>query len=71
MKRLVVCCDGTWNTSNQKNPTNVCKVSASVAERDELGVEQQVCYHEGVGSSPAERIRGGAFGWGLSRNVRV
>jgi uncharacterized protein (DUF2235 family) len=68
-KRLVVCCDGTWNTPDQKAPTNVTKLALAVAPDDE-GVTQRMFYHRGVGTKRSERIRGGAFGVGLSRDVR-
>jgi uncharacterized protein (DUF2235 family) len=75
VKRLVVCCDGTWNTPDQVDggrpcPTNVTKLARAVADRDDAGVEQRLCYHVGVGSRPGERLRGGAFGFGLSRDVK-
>lgn len=69
-KSLVICCDGTWNTPDQKSPTNVTKIALALADADADGREQRVFYHRGVGSSPRERLRGGAFGYGLSRNVR-
>ncbi|MHA3022724.1 DUF2235 domain-containing protein [Mycobacterium sp. BMJ-28] len=69
-KSLVVCCDGTWNTPDQKSPTNVVKTALAVADADQGGREQRVFYHRGVGSGPRERLRGGAFGYGLSRDVR-
>jgi uncharacterized protein (DUF2235 family) len=69
VKRIVVCCDGTWNRPDAKSPTNVAKLARAVAERD--GETQQLCcYHAGVGTKRFERVRGGGFGWGLSRNVR-
>jgi uncharacterized protein (DUF2235 family) len=68
-KRLVICCDGTWNTPDQQSPTNVTKIALAVATTDDRGCEQRTFYHRGVGSSPGERVRGGAFGYGLSRNV--
>lgn len=72
MKRLVVCCDGTWNSRSQRAPTNVVKVKDAVAAEDAAGVVQLAHYHEGVGAGvgPIGRIAGGAFGWGLSANVR-
>lgn len=75
MKRLVVCCDGTWNTPDQQQngghaPTNVVKVALALAPADGNGREQRLFYHRGVGTDPAERIRGGVFGFGLGRNVR-
>jgi uncharacterized protein (DUF2235 family) len=70
VKRLVVCCDGTWNRPDAKSPTNVAKLELAVAKRDDAGVEQRVHYHRGVGTGRFDHIRGGGFGWGLSRNVR-
>ncbi len=74
-KRLVVCCDGTWNTPDQlsgriSTPTNVTKVALAIAPSDPNSKEQRVFYHRGVGTSRFERVRGGAFGFGLARNVR-
>jgi uncharacterized protein (DUF2235 family) len=70
VKRIVVCCDGTWNRPDAKSPTNVAKLWRAVAERDDNGLDQRVLYHRGVGTGRFDRIRGGGFGWGLSRNVR-
>jgi len=69
-KRLVVCCDGTWNTADQQDATNVTKFALAVAASDAAGVEQRVFYDAGVGSSRADRFRGGIFGVGLSENVQ-
>ena len=69
-KRLVVCCDGTWNTPDQTSPTNVTKLALAVAERGSDGTDQRVFYVRGVGTTRWERLRGGAFGLGLSRNVK-
>ncbi len=73
-KRLVMCCDGTWNTADQTTagtptPTNVAKVAMALAARDDDGREQRLYYHQGVGTSRSERLRGGAFGAGLFRDV--
>jgi uncharacterized protein (DUF2235 family) len=74
-KRLVICCDGTWNTPDQAAegrpcPTNVTKVALEVAPVGEDGLRQCVYYLRGVGTARGERYRGGAFGVGLSRNVK-
>ena len=69
-KRLVVCCDGTWNFPDQQSPTNVTKVALAVAPEDHTGGEQRVFYHRGVGTGRWERLRGGASGLGVSRDVR-
>jgi uncharacterized protein (DUF2235 family) len=73
-RRLIVCCDGTWNTADQAisghpSPTNVTKLALSLAAEDAAGARQCVYYHPGVGTSRWERLSGGAFGVGLSRNV--
>lgn len=68
-KRLVICCDGTWNRADQPRKTNVAKVALAVRRTSEEGTEQRVYYHSGVGTKRWERLRGGAFGLGLSRNV--
>ncbi len=67
-KRLIVCCDGTWNVADQPSKTNVTKVALSVRPRAD-GMEQRVYYHSGVGTRRWERLRGGAFGMGLSGNI--
>lgn len=68
-KRLVVCCDGTWNTLKQPYPTNVCEVYNAVAA-SAGNLVQEKHYVEGVGNKPWSRLAGGAFGLGLSENVR-
>jgi uncharacterized protein (DUF2235 family) len=75
MKRLVICCDGTWNTPDQSNggrscPTNVTKLALAVAAEGTSGAAQRLYYHPGLGSSRGEHLFGGAFGYGLSRDVR-
>lgn len=67
-KNLVVCCDGTWNLADQPSKTNVTKVALAVRPGVD-GVEQRVYYGSGVGAHRGERLRGGAFGAGLSRNI--
>jgi uncharacterized protein (DUF2235 family) len=74
-KRLVVCCDGTWNTPDERSegvraPTNVSKIALGVADHDGDATPQLVHYQRGVGTRRLERFTGGAFGYGLSRNVR-
>jgi uncharacterized protein (DUF2235 family) len=77
MRRLVLCCDGTWNTPDQESrdgqptPTNVTRIAQAVADHDERGREQRVFYDRGVGTGGAlDRITGGAFGLGVAKNVR-
>lgn len=70
MKRLVVCCDGTWNTASKAAPTNVVRLHEAVAERGDDGVDQRSYYVEGVGTKPLQRMVGGVLGLGLSANVQ-
>ena len=72
-RRVVVCCDGTWNTPDElregaAEPTNVAKLALSVMTGD--GSEQLLFYEPGVGTTPDDRVLGGAFGYGLSANIR-
>ena len=73
MKRLVVCCDGTWNKPDNENVTNVEKIARTVQSDPSAtgGVYQFVYYISGVGagSYEADRLLGGAFGFGLFHNV--
>ncbi|HEU4400600.1 MAG TPA: DUF2235 domain-containing protein [Candidatus Polarisedimenticolia bacterium] len=74
-KRLVICCDGTWNTPDSKDrgkvcPTNVVKMTLSTAEQDPQRIQQRVYYDKGVGTAWYEHLSGGAFGYGLSENIK-
>ncbi|WP_402464136.1 DUF2235 domain-containing protein [Isoptericola aurantiacus] len=73
MKRLVLCCDGTWNHAVSAQVTNVeklvrCVVPGRVEGTDDV---QVVGYVGGVGAHGylVDRLLGGAFGYGLTRNV--
>ncbi len=73
MKRIVICCDGTWNRPDQDDqgtpcPTNVAITASAVTATASDGTPQQVYYQTGVGTRPGERYPG-VFGAGLSRNI--
>ncbi|PZQ51356.1 MAG: peptidoglycan-binding protein [Rhodovulum sulfidophilum] len=77
MKRIVICCDGTWNRLDARKRTNVAKLSEAILgtaiEADGRAVTQVVYYLDGVGAGrgtgglarATDRLLGGAFGWGL------
>jgi uncharacterized protein (DUF2235 family) len=73
-KRLVLCCDGTWNKADQVSnghpcPTNVVKLAYRVAKRD-ANTPQIVFYDQGVGTGNVlDRWSGGALGEGLDDNI--
>lgn len=75
-KNIVICADGTGNTTVKGRGTNVFKLFEAVdgnGHRFPPGPDQQVTiYHDGVGTENLKwlRLLSGAFGWGLSRNVK-
>ncbi|HEY3051967.1 MAG TPA: DUF2235 domain-containing protein [Thermoanaerobaculia bacterium] len=75
MKKLIVCCDGTWNQADQVRKdgqpcvTNVLKMAVRTAKRDG-DVPQLIYYDQGVGTgNAADKLFGGAFGDGLEANI--
>src|ERR1700761_2433380 len=74
MKRLVICCDGTWNNADSRSPeTNVALLARSVhATQDTGGTMQIVLYLRGVGTSglQTEVLIEGATGLGIDENIR-
>ncbi len=72
-RKLIVCCDGTWNKpfSVDSPPTNVVKMVRAIRPVDDNGISQLVYYHAGVGTNNwYDSIMGGAMGVGLSGNVQ-
>jgi hypothetical protein len=61
--------DGTGNSAAKLHKTNVWRLYQAL---DLAGDDQIAFYHDGVGKSGFRPLQllGGAFGWGLSRNVR-
>lgn len=77
-KRIIICCDGTWQSvahGNQTIPSNIAKISRSIAnyyvDENELMAPQIVYYDSGVGTGVGviEKQRAGNFGLGLDENV--
>lgn len=50
MKRLVVCCDGTWQDLEKDYPTNVVKITQAIKHLDDNGIRQTIYYDEGIGA---------------------
>lgn len=77
MKRIIILCDGTWNTSDSKTPTNVVQLAQAINPVDPDGSVQVPIYIQGVGagegvtslSRQLDAVLGGAFGWGLLENI--
>lgn len=84
-RHLLLCCDGTWNApASRTNVRQIyefvlerCGVHAPEPAEEHCACEARLpdgsallaFYQTGVGTEPGERIRGGVFGWGLSRKV--
>jgi uncharacterized protein (DUF2235 family) len=74
-KKIIIAFDGTWNTPDVKSEvagsksTNVWKLYSSILAADKNGIAQKKWYDKGVGTAWYDRIRGGAFGVGLSDNI--
>ncbi len=72
MKRLVICCDGTWQQLSSSYPTNVVKIAQAVKPIAQDGISQIVYYGEGIGTTSGEldKLTGGAFGWGIDQSIK-
>jgi uncharacterized protein (DUF2235 family) len=77
MKRIVICCDGTWNRLDAPHPTNVARLAQIVRPEDDKGAVQLTWHLDGVGSGHGtgalaqgfDRLVGGAFGHGLMDRI--
>ena len=68
MKKIVLLSDGTGNSAAKRHKTNIWRLydSLDLRRRDQIAM-----YDDGVGSRRflPFKLLGGAFGWGLKRNV--
>lgn len=65
-QKLILLFDGTWN--DPEDQTNVYRITRLIHDYDN-GVQQRFYYDPGVGTSKFQRFIGGAFGYGLSKNL--
>jgi uncharacterized protein (DUF2235 family) len=64
---IAVLLGATWSDTNTH--TNIAQLDARVPRR--VGGEaQEVCYIEGVGTGPFDRLQGGILGAGLDDDIR-
>ncbi len=70
-KNIIICSDGTGNTTIKNRGTNVFKLFEAV-KTNNPSKPQIAIYDDGVGSGTTKfsQIAGGAFGYGLSRNIK-
>lgn len=77
-KRLIICCDGTWNNGLNSDPdqvTNVLKLARCIFPEDRRTfppVPQLVYYQAGIGTTEisALNLAQGATGTGISSKIR-
>jgi Uncharacterized alpha/beta hydrolase domain (DUF2235) len=71
-RRLIVCCDGTWNSPKTEEDTNVVRLLRAIAPVcPNTRVTQISHYHLGVGTGNVfDRLLGGMAGIGLSSSVK-
>jgi uncharacterized protein (DUF2235 family) len=73
MKRIVICCDGTWNRPDQVHDGHVCASNVTKIARcipsEGSGIRQVLFYDKGVGTGQFDRLLGGAFGLGIKEKI--
>ena len=74
-KRLIICCDGTWNEPSDspvgQHSTNVFKLSQAIPAMDSQGIAQIVHYARGLGTGEGlSRLLGGAMGAGIDEEIQ-
>lgn len=72
MKRLIICCDGTWQKLENADASNVLKITQSIRATDDQGMPQIVYYDQGIGTNGdfIDQLGGGAFGWGIDQKIK-
>ncbi|MBB6428504.1 DUF2235 domain-containing protein [Algisphaera agarilytica] len=68
MKRIVICADGTWNSPESRDATNVLQLARAIKPVANNGTEQVVFYDWGVGSD-RKKLSGGISGVGIDKNI--
>ncbi|MEH1865825.1 MAG: DUF2235 domain-containing protein [Nostoc sp.] len=79
-RRLIVCCDGTWQDLEQKCPTNVVKIAQAIKPVDDNDIDQIIYYGEGLGTKQINtkqslidvltKLGGGALGLGIDHKIQ-
>ena len=77
MKRIVICCDGTWNKPGNTDKgvpvkTNVLKTYEALATIGADGIQQVKYYGQGIGTkySISDFLFGGIAGRGIDRHIK-
>ena len=73
MKRVIVCCDGTWNDiDRQSEDTNVFRMARAIHATQKTDALQITLYLRGVGTAGLriEKLVEGGIGLGVDDNIR-
>lgn len=68
MKRIIIASDGTWNSPEDEQATNVLRLARAVAPVAADGIRQVVFYDWGVGAD-RKKLAGGISGAGINKNI--
>lgn len=76
MKRIIICCDGTWNEPG-KHPTNVQRIFEAISPKGKINIDdveheidQISFYIQGVGTAGLmDKYLGGFTGQGIDDNI--
>jgi uncharacterized protein (DUF2235 family) len=80
MKNVAIFCDGTWNSADAVEVTNVALAFRAAVEVTAEGVPQARTYFPGIGTptkkagwieTQVDKYTGGAFGWGMDARLQA
>lgn len=79
-RRLIICCDGTWQDLGESYPTNVIKMAQAIKKFGDKHIPQIVYYDEGLGTKQINtkhsiidvltKFAGGALGLGIDHRIQ-
>ena len=64
LRNLIIGCDGTWNDTDSRSPTNIVKLLRACSAKNQI-----TQYEEGVGTAKLEALEGGIYGANLDRQI--
>ena len=71
MKKIIILCDGTWQSLTTEHATNIRKLKNLLKPNDDNGTEQLAHYLSGVGTGDAfDKVAGGFTGKGLEEKIQ-
>jgi len=80
-RRLIVCCDGTWQDLDTSYPTNVVKMAQAIKLVGDRDIPQILYYDQGLGTKSIgiqhsiidflTRIVGGGLGLGIDQKIQA